>query len=105
MVSIYNIVWLYTFSPATYSACIDTIPPPPPPPPPPGLVTGFVNLPTYMLAESTEVLWTLMEYSREVKYLDGFIKKNFGMSNESQVQDFITVTAQLCRQNSSSVLS
>ena len=32
-----------------------------------GLVQGYVTLPTYMLTESTEVLWTFLEQSKEVK--------------------------------------
>lgn len=35
----------------------------------PGLVTGFANLPTFMLTESTDVLWSLMEFAREVRLL------------------------------------
>lgn len=31
-----------------------------------GLVTGFVHLPSYMQAESTEVLWELLLFGREV---------------------------------------
>ena len=34
---------------------------------PKGLVQGFVTLPTYMLTESTEVLWTFLEQSKEVQ--------------------------------------
>ena len=34
-----------------------------------GLVQGFVALPTYMLTESTEVLWTFLQQSKEVNQL------------------------------------
>ena len=31
-----------------------------------GLVTGFVSLPTFMTAESSEVLWALLQFDKEV---------------------------------------
>ena len=32
----------------------------------PGLVSGFVSLPTFMTAESSEVLWALLQIDKEV---------------------------------------
>ena len=33
---------------------------------PSGLVSGFVSLPTFMTAESSEVLWALLQCDKEV---------------------------------------
>ena len=41
-----------------------------PPPPPSGLVLGFVSLPTFMLSDTTEVLWELLQFAREVGSCD-----------------------------------